>query len=152
MTRSPQFLNILAAEADHLITVTVTMREETRTTFINELTNSCKSDSFGQMTKQWNDLRAQTIQEAVDNFLVPFGAKYVREWLREEVEEHLAKGCADELERVSVANTHSAALTLHFSVSTSSHILPPVRMLRRMLLLLWPYLGVTAIRRRIPSL
>lgn len=104
MTRSPQFLNISAAETEHLVTVTITMKEETRTTFINELTNSCKSDSFGQMTKQWNDLRAQTIQEAVDNFLIPFGAKYVREWLREEVEDHLAKGCADELERVSVPN------------------------------------------------
>jgi len=102
MTRSPAFLNILAAEEEHLVTVTITMRDETRTTFINELTNSCKSDSFGQMTKQWNDLRAQTIQEAVDNFLIPFGAKYVREWLREEIEDHLAKGCADELERVSI--------------------------------------------------
>lgn len=99
MTRGSQFLHIQAAEADHLVTVSVGIREDVRVQFVNDLIQAVSSDGYSTVSKQWNDVRAQAVTEAVDKHFLPFGSKWIREWLREEVEDFLAKACGDELER-----------------------------------------------------
>ncbi|KAG8759037.1 Transcription elongation factor spt6 [Serendipita sp. 396] len=99
MTRGAQFLHIMAAEAEHLITLDVTIGEDVRAQFLNDLIQAVSSDGYGTVSKLWNEVRAQAVTEAVDKIFLPFGAKWIREWLREEVEDWLARRCGDELER-----------------------------------------------------
>jgi transcription elongation factor SPT6 len=101
MTKSSQFLHITAAEAEHLITVQVGVAEETRSQFVNDLIQAVSSDGWSDASKLWNEVRAQAVTEAVDRHFLPYGAKWIREWLREEVEDWVARRCGDELERVS---------------------------------------------------
>ncbi|KAG8823109.1 Transcription elongation factor spt6, partial [Serendipita sp. 399] len=99
MTRGAQFLHIMAAEAEHLITVDISLSEDARSQFLNDLIQAVSSDGYGTVSKLWNEVRIQAVTEAVDKTFLPFGAKWIREWLREEVEDWLARRCGDELER-----------------------------------------------------
>jgi len=100
MTRGPQFLHILAAEAEHLVTVTVEINDDVRIQFLNDLIKAVSSDGYSETSRLWNEIRTQAVIEAVDKFFLPFGARWIREWLREEVEDSLARVCGEELERV----------------------------------------------------
>lgn len=101
MTRGPQFLHILAAEAEHLVHVTVEVKDDVRTQFLNDLIQAVSSDGYSDTSRLWNEIRTQAVTEAVDKFFLLYGSRWIREWLREEVEDSLARGCGDELERVS---------------------------------------------------
>lgn len=100
MTRGPQFLHILGAESEHLITISVNIRDDVRDQFVQDLIQAVSSDGYSEASRLWNEVRAQAVTEAMDKILLPFGAKWIREWLREEVEDAVARGCSDELERV----------------------------------------------------
>ncbi|PVG00182.1 hypothetical protein CPB86DRAFT_871966 [Serendipita vermifera] len=99
MTKSSQFLHVMAAEADHLVTVQVGIPEETRRQFVDDLRQAVSSDGYSDASRLWNEVRAQAVTEAVDKHFLPYGAKWIREWLREEVEDWVARKCGDELER-----------------------------------------------------
>ncbi|KAI0831325.1 transcription elongation factor Spt6 [Trametes gibbosa] len=104
MLQSPQFLNILAAESDHLVTVSITLRPEAKAKFERKLNDAFASDSFSDTARAWNEERSRVIQEALEQHLLPIGVKWTREWIREEVEDYLAKQCAQSLrERIDVA-------------------------------------------------
>ena len=100
MLQSTQFLNILEAESQHLVTVTITLPSDVRQRLVNQLVEAFTSDSFSEMAKVWNEERALVVEEAVEKHLIPMGAKWVREFIREEVEDYLAKSCADALHEV----------------------------------------------------
>jgi len=111
MTRDPQFLHILAAESEHLITVSINIREDIRDQFVQDLIAAVSSDGYSEASRLWNAVRAQAVTEAMDKILLPFGAKWIREWLREEVEDVVARACGEELERVS-ANFRNASAVI----------------------------------------
>ncbi|KZT42027.1 transcription elongation factor Spt6 [Sistotremastrum suecicum HHB10207 ss-3] len=94
MLDTPQFLNILAAEAEHLITVHIDLPPGPLHEFQSALMEGFTSDSFSDTVKAWNEQRALVVKEALEKYLLPIGIKWVREWLREEVEDSLAKRCA----------------------------------------------------------
>ncbi|KAI0306468.1 transcription elongation factor Spt6 [Multifurca ochricompacta] len=99
-----QFLNILAAEANHFVTVSITMSDDEKNDFENELCAAFISDSFSDTVNAWNAERRRVIAETIDQHLAPHGAKWTREWLREEVEDLLARRCGESLrERIDVA-------------------------------------------------
>ncbi|CAG8631143.1 14559_t:CDS:2 [Acaulospora colombiana] len=100
MTKSSQFLHIMSAEAEHLVTVQVGIPEETRRQFVDDLRQAVSSDGYSDASRLWNEVRAQAVTEAVDKHFIPYGAKWIREWLREEVEDWVARKCGDELEQV----------------------------------------------------
>ncbi|EJD02347.1 transcription elongation factor SPT6 [Fomitiporia mediterranea MF3/22] len=107
MLQSTQFLNILEAESQHLVTVTISLPSDVRQRLVNQLVEAFTSDSFSEMAKVWNEERALVVEDAVEKHLIPMGAKWVREFIREEVEDYLAKSCADALhERVNMAPYH----------------------------------------------
>lgn len=95
MLQSPQFLNILAAESQHLVTVSIYLSQEEKRKFQNNLVEAFNSDSFSDTAKAWNEERSLVIEEAMEKFLLPAGVKWVREYAREEVEDFLAKACGD---------------------------------------------------------
>ena len=100
MVASPQFLHILNAEHDHLVTVQVVLPEIDRQDFEDRLYEAIKSDAYTDAGHNWNKQRREVVKEAMDKFLIPAGSKWTREWLRDEVEDVLAKRCGDALQDV----------------------------------------------------
>lgn len=100
MLYSTQFLHILHAELHQLVTVDISLPSDIRQRLVNQLVEAFASDSFSEMAKVWNEDRSLVVEEAVEKLLIPMGAKWVREYLREEVEDYLAKSCADALHEV----------------------------------------------------
>ena len=100
MLDTSQFLHILAAESDHLVTVSVTLPPEVIAEFERRLYEAFASDSVGDSARAWNEERQLVVKEAIEQHLVPAAVKWTREWLREEVEEFICKQCADVLRDV----------------------------------------------------
>ncbi|KAF9535288.1 transcription elongation factor SPT6 [Crepidotus variabilis] len=88
-----QFLHILAAESEHLVTVTVSIPPDLKAIFERKLIDAFSSDSFTEAAKAWNAERALIVQEVLEQHLVPIGIKWAREVLRDEVEDLLAAEC-----------------------------------------------------------
>ncbi|KAA1471105.1 transcription elongation factor Spt6 [Dentipellis sp. KUC8613] len=104
MLEGPQFLHILAAEAEHLVTVFITLPDEAKASFERRLQEAFSSDSYSDNAKAWNAERMRVVSEAIEQHLIPVGAKWTREWLREEVEDLVAWRCAETLrDRIDVA-------------------------------------------------
>ncbi|CCM04612.1 uncharacterized protein FIBRA_06796 [Fibroporia radiculosa] len=104
MLRTAQFLHILQAEAQHLVTVSVTLPADAKSTFERRLNDAFASDSYSDTARAWNEERSRVIQETLEQHLMPIGVKWTREWIREEAEEFLADRCAQTLrERIDVA-------------------------------------------------
>lgn len=103
MLSDAQWLHILAAEADHLITIDISLSVLEESNFREALMRAFKSDGFSDIAKAWNHQRAQVVEEVVEKHLYAVGVKFVREWLRDEVEEMLAGKCSAILEQVCAA-------------------------------------------------
>jgi transcription elongation factor SPT6 len=101
MLETAQFLNILAAEAKGLITVSIFLPAEVKSMFENRLNEAFTSDSFSDTAKAWNEERFLVVQETLDQHLIPVGVKWAREWIREEAEDCLAIRCGGQLRAVS---------------------------------------------------
>jgi transcription elongation factor SPT6 len=100
MLETPQFLHILQAEAEHLVTVSISLPLEAKSTFERRLNEAFSSDGFSETTKSWNQQRSLIVQETLEQHLVPVGLKWTREWIRDEVEDFLASQCGDHLREV----------------------------------------------------
>ncbi|KAI9509640.1 transcription elongation factor Spt6 [Russula earlei] len=92
-----QFLNILAAEANHFVIVSITLSDEEKNDLENDLSTAFVSDSFSDTVNAWNAERRRVVTETIDQHLIPHGAKWTREWLREEVEDLLSRQCGESL-------------------------------------------------------
>lgn len=90
MLDSAQFLNILAAESEHLVTISIFIDPDTRRTIETRLDDALTSDNFGGSTQAWNTERLLVVQEVLDVHLIPAAVKWTREFIREEVEDFLA--------------------------------------------------------------
>jgi transcription elongation factor SPT6 len=101
MLDSPQFLNILAAEAEHLITVSIFIPHDIKASFERRLNEAFASDSFSDAARAWNEERSRVVQDVLDQHLIPAGIKWAREYIREEVEDFLAGRCSLQLRKAS---------------------------------------------------
>jgi len=99
-----QFLNILAAEANHFVTITITLSDDEKNDFETDLSSAFVSDSFSDTVNAWNAERRRVITETIDQHLIPHGAKWTREWLREEVEDLVSRRCGESLREVGPAH------------------------------------------------
>jgi transcription elongation factor SPT6 len=95
-----QFLNILAAEANHFMTVSITLSHDEKNNFENELASAFVSDSFSDTVNAWNAERRHVITETIEQHLMPHGAKWICESVQEEVEDLLAQRCGGLLRKV----------------------------------------------------
>jgi len=95
MLESSQVLSIFAAENEHLVTVSIFLPIDVKQDLQHRLSEAFSSDSFSDTAKAWNDERVLVVQEAIEKHLIPAGTKWVREWLREQVEEYLCNRCSE---------------------------------------------------------
>ena len=102
---SPQFLHMLQAEEEGLIKIIVGVQEATTASFVSTLVRCCRSDEYGEISKEWTELREGVCQDLVRKMLLPMGSKWIREHLRGEAEEYVAERCRMELEFVSFSST-----------------------------------------------
>lgn len=102
MVDSAQFLYILQAEREHLVTVQINLLENVQKVFEDQLYESFASEAHSSVAQAWNEQRKLVVRETMDKFLLPLGSKWAREWLREEVEDTLAKKAGDSLQDVSI--------------------------------------------------
>jgi transcription elongation factor SPT6 len=90
----------LKAEREGLVRVEMTLPDENKAEFERKLSEAFASDSYSEVANAWNAERRRIVAEALEQHLIPMGAKWVREWLREEVEDHMAQRCASTLREV----------------------------------------------------
>ncbi|KAF9564591.1 transcription elongation factor SPT6 [Agrocybe pediades] len=95
MLNTPQFLLILAAETEHLVTVKIFIPPDVKTEFERRLADAFSSDNFSESAKAWNAERSLVVHEVMEQHLIPAGVKWAREYIREEVEDHLAHECSE---------------------------------------------------------
>ncbi|KDR76051.1 hypothetical protein GALMADRAFT_139807 [Galerina marginata CBS 339.88] len=86
---TPQFLHILAAEADHLVTVSIFIPPDSKAALECRLLDAISYDSFSDSAKAWKAERSLIVQEVIQQHLIPAGIKWTREYIREEVEDVL---------------------------------------------------------------
>lgn len=110
MLDSEQFLYILEAESQHLVTVSITLPPEATGAFERRLSDAFASDSYSESARAWNEERLRVVQETLQQHLIPNAVKWTREWIREEAEDALSKKCAHKLRTVC----HSKPLNVLF--------------------------------------
>jgi transcription elongation factor SPT6 len=97
MLESAQFLRILEAESESLVMPSIHLPQDVRDDFERRLTDAFRSDNFSDTAKMWNEERSRAICEAIDQHLLPVGAKWMREYVREECEDFIAERCSNQL-------------------------------------------------------
>jgi len=117
MLDSPQFLHILAAEAEHLISVSIFVPPDAKASFERRLNEAFTSDSFSDAARAWNEERSRVVQDVLDQHLIPAGVKWAREYIREEVEDYLASRCGLQLRK---AGHYSSILSLVSQTPTAN--------------------------------
>ncbi|KAJ4487881.1 transcription elongation factor SPT6 [Lentinula aciculospora] len=114
LTESSQFLYILKAEQELLVTVSIHLSAEIKANFERRLIDAFSSDLLRESTKAWNEERSRVVQEVMDQHLIPTAVKWTREFLREEEEDYVVNRCGDQLrQRIGVApyyNPHNAQM------------------------------------------
>lgn len=102
MLQGPQFLNILAAEAEHLVSVSISLPPATKDEIEHRLAEAFTSDNFSDSARGWNQERAKVVREVLDQFLIPVGIKWAREYIRQETEDFLANQAGQALRDVRI--------------------------------------------------
>ncbi|GAA5879533.1 hypothetical protein JCM1840_003438 [Sporobolomyces johnsonii] len=85
--RSPQWLQILAAESEGLVTASIVLPQGARDRFVAELKKMYLSDYTSALADEWNDLRTDILKETLEEHFVPLGAQWARSSLKEDAEE-----------------------------------------------------------------
>jgi transcription elongation factor SPT6 len=96
---NPLFLQILDAERNGDVTATFSLEAIVRDQLIQDLYRVYLSDFTSQDAEAWNELRREIVDRSVDEHLLPFGARWLRDHLAEEVQEAIGRRCGEELMR-----------------------------------------------------
>ncbi|BGP25171.1 transcription elongation factor SPT6 [Rhodotorula toruloides] len=103
-TRSAQWLQILAAEAEGLVTASIDLPQAAYDKLMFDFSKMYLSDYTSAIADEWNKLREEILKQAVDEYLLPQGAAWTRGWVKEESEEAVADACQRRIEsRIDVA-------------------------------------------------
>lgn len=119
LATSARFLHYLEAEKDLLVSIHLFLRQDLIDRLENGIISAFSSDEEGQVASAWNKFREQNIKIAVRNELIPLGQRWVKEWLRDEVEDFVANGCGAELEKVRCRSFPSASRPVVHSTLTA---------------------------------
>ena len=99
---SPQFLHMLKAEEEGLVTISIRVADAERSQFVDALLRCATTNDYGSVASAWNDLRRSICEEAFDQHMVPAASKWARDHLRSMAEEFVAERCRMELEFVGL--------------------------------------------------
>lgn len=94
-----QWLQILAAENDLLINVSVELPQPTLRGLIARLYENYQGEGTSEASKRWNEVRKEILEMAVEKFLIPNAKNWIKEWLKEECTDVITKNAETNLIR-----------------------------------------------------
>lgn len=101
---STQFLSILAAEKEELVSVSIGFHPDVQEEIVDNIYEASKGEDVGEAADSWNGFIRDAVSEAFESTLLDSARKYAREWLREKQEDYLAQRVTDRLsQRIDVA-------------------------------------------------
>lgn len=105
------FLQILDAERHGDITLHFHLDPTVRAQIVIDLQRAYLNDFDSEQAEAWNALRREIIETALDEHLLPFGARWLRDHITEEVQDYVAWRCGDALfTRVDAAPYSTAGM------------------------------------------
>jgi transcriptional accessory protein Tex/SPT6 len=90
-----------AAEQDGLLSLTITISESDLDELEDKLGRCWESSDSEPNPEEWNTLRHEIVQKAVNNILVPAAISWLRDDLKQRAEDIVSERCQKELENVS---------------------------------------------------
>ncbi|PWN39561.1 hypothetical protein IE81DRAFT_338403 [Ceraceosorus guamensis] len=94
-----QFLLMLEAEEKLLVNIDVRLSPHQVQGFEDRLTANFAGEHSTATSYAWTDFRREVIKAALEDFLLPVGKIWVKEWLREECQDWLGRACEVQLSR-----------------------------------------------------
>ena len=111
LQNASQFLQMVQAEEERLVTLTLRLPFETATKLERRLQEQFVSDGISAVSQSWNEQRQAVVEEACAAFLLPLGRMWTHEWLVEECREALLRFCELRLtQRVEGGPVQSAGM------------------------------------------
>lgn len=95
-----QFLQILDAEAEGLVDINIHVQKEPLRNLTLEFYKVYLTSMDSEEAKAWNRVREDIVVEALAQHLLPLGARWIRDRLKEQEEEEIAMRCAAKLDEV----------------------------------------------------
>ncbi|KIY72184.1 hypothetical protein CYLTODRAFT_63573 [Cylindrobasidium torrendii FP15055 ss-10] len=95
-----QFAHIMDAERQMLVNASFALSPDKLGNLESRLREAFNSDSFDGAAQAWNAERARIVSEVFQQHLLPMGAKWVREYLRDAVEDYIADAVGYELKQL----------------------------------------------------
>lgn len=94
-----QFLRLIIGEQDKLITISFETAIEgaTSTSYADEVKQLFQRDEFSKLVQEWNDLRSQVIEIALNKFVFPALVKELKAKLVNEARECVLRACCQQL-------------------------------------------------------
>lgn len=83
---SAQFLHLLKAEEEGLITISISAPEESTKEFISALSRCAQSKDYSELAVSWNAERGQVIDTAFRKHYLPAACRWIKEQLRTDAE------------------------------------------------------------------
>ncbi|KAI5481871.1 transcription elongation factor SPT6 [Pseudohyphozyma bogoriensis] len=97
------FLQILAAQAEDLVTIRVFLPDSARNKLFEDFRKGYVSDYASTVAEKWNAVRADILNDVLDNHLLPAGETWTKNFMQEEEEEAVARTCSLKLgQRINV--------------------------------------------------
>lgn len=118
LAQSARFLHYLEAEKDTLVSIRFFLPQQVRDRLERGVIEAFTSAGDGEVPNAWNAWREHNIKLAIRNELLPMGERWVKEWLRDEVEDFVAGSCGELLEKVSLVSPPSDTADPLTAVST----------------------------------
>ncbi|WFD29634.1 Transcription elongation factor spt6 [Malassezia sp. CBS 17886] len=97
LQNASQFLQIMHAEQERLVRVTLRLPTDVANGLERRLAEQYVSDGLSDVSQQWNAERRAIVEEACAAYLLPLGRAWTREWLLEECREALLRHCEQQL-------------------------------------------------------
>lgn len=91
-----QFLRLFMGEDDKIITLTIseTIEGNTCSNYLEEVKQFYQRDEFSKNVQDWNKLRAECVEEAINKMVLPDMRKELKSILLSEAKEFVLKACA----------------------------------------------------------
>jgi transcription elongation factor SPT6 len=124
LTSTSVFLHILEAEKELLVTVDVSLPEQAIAQLESVIFAAYRADGYSEKAVAWNEFRKSVVDKAVRKGLVPLGSKWVREWMKNEVEDFTAWTCGQALEEVSSSHARLSLTCCHPQLADLSLLAP----------------------------
>ena len=112
--RDKIFTQMLAAEAEGLITIHLEIHEKTRTDIFRKVMDAWVTDyeDGDELAEAWAAFKESVVSDAFSTFLLPKATEWLKDDLKQTSEDDICQQCQDELEKVRSDPRPTAHLTM----------------------------------------